>query len=52
MKDADESTYYCISDFVAPQSSSKYDYIGMFGVSIFGAEQLCKQYEDNLDDYK
>uniref|UniRef100_H2Y1G0 Methionine synthase n=1 Tax=Ciona intestinalis TaxID=7719 RepID=H2Y1G0_CIOIN len=43
--------YYCLSDFIAPRVSGVRDYIGMFAVSCFGARELCKQYEDNMDDY-
>lgn len=34
----------CISDFIAPLSSEKVDYVGMFVVSCFGAEQMSKEY--------
>ncbi|XP_032881336.1 methionine synthase isoform X2 [Amblyraja radiata] len=43
--------YCCISDFIAPRDSGVADYIGMFAVACFGAEQLSKQYEKEGDDY-
>jgi len=43
---------YSLSDFVAPKDSGKEDYIGAFVVSCgFGADELAKQYETDLDDY-
>lgn len=49
---AENSPYFCISDFIAPEQSNKRDYIGLFAVSIFGAEELCKHYREKLDDFK
>lgn len=43
--------YLCISDFVAPLDSGVADYIGMFAVSVFGAEDLCQQFQAQGDDY-
>uniref|UniRef100_H2Z6R5 Methionine synthase n=1 Tax=Ciona savignyi TaxID=51511 RepID=H2Z6R5_CIOSA len=43
--------YYCLSDFIAPRVSGVHDYIGLFAVSCCGAQQLCAQFERNLDDY-
>uniref|UniRef100_A0A8K9UXJ4 Methionine synthase n=1 Tax=Oncorhynchus mykiss TaxID=8022 RepID=A0A8K9UXJ4_ONCMY len=43
--------YYCLSDFVAPRASRVSDYIGMFAVAVFGAEELSKQFETQGDDY-
>jgi len=40
-----EAHYFALADFVAPQSSGQQDYIGMFAVSCFGAEELSKKYE-------
>lgn len=43
---------FALSDFIAPQESGKDDYIGAFVVSCgFGADELAKQFEDDLDDY-
>ena len=42
----------CLSDFIAPVESGKSDYIGAFVVTAgFGAPELAKKYEDDLDDY-
>ncbi|XP_039593704.1 methionine synthase isoform X2 [Polypterus senegalus] len=43
--------YYCISDFVAPKTSGIPDYIGIFAVACFGAEELSNQFEKQNDDY-
>lgn len=43
--------YFCLSDFIAPVSSGKKDYIGQFVCSIHGAEQISQKYTDALDDY-
>ncbi len=40
-----------LSDFVAPLSSGIQDYMGTFCVSIFGVEELAKEYKENDDDY-
>lgn len=40
-----------LSDFVAPSDSGKEDYLGGFAVTIFGAQELAKSYEDQHDDY-
>ncbi|GAA4824554.1 methionine synthase [Algivirga pacifica] len=42
---------FCLSDYIAPKESGVNDYIGGFAVTIFGADELAKQYEENLDDY-
>ena len=43
---------YAISDFIAPKSSGKQDYIGCFAVSTgFGTDEISDQYIENLDDY-
>jgi len=49
---ANDDPYLCISDFVAPKDSGVEDYVGMFAVACFGAEELGKKYEDELDDYR
>ncbi|XP_041107812.1 methionine synthase isoform X2 [Polyodon spathula] len=43
--------YYCLSDFVAPLQSGVPDYIGLFAVACFGAEELSKEFENHYDDY-
>lgn len=42
----------CLSDFIAPKSSAKEDYIGMFAVTA-GVEEdaLAKAFDDQHDDY-
>ena len=54
MKKADcgQSSYLNMSDFVAPLSSGKTDYVGMFAVSTgFGCDELVKRFNDKNDDY-
>lgn len=51
-KEDDEAPYLAMGDFIAPKESSVKDYIGMFAVGIFGAEELIAQYKKDLDDYK
>jgi 5-methyltetrahydrofolate--homocysteine methyltransferase len=42
----------CLSDFVAPLSSGKDDYIGVFAVTAgIGIEKWVKRFEENHDDY-
>ncbi|CAG8656232.1 7940_t:CDS:10, partial [Funneliformis mosseae] len=43
--------YFCLSDFIAPRASGIPDYLGLFAVGIFGAEELVKKFEDEHDDY-
>ncbi|MBN3297059.1 methionine synthase [Amia ocellicauda] len=51
-KDSSSSEpYYCLSDFVAPRQSGIPDYIGMFAVACFGAEELSREFEEQCDDY-
>ena len=42
---------FALSDFVAPKTSNKQDYIGAFCTAIFGADELAKTYRDKHDDY-
>ena len=43
---------YSISDFIAPKSSGKQDYIGCFAVTTgFGTDELSDMHIKNLDDY-
>ena len=44
-----DGQYMCLSDFVAPEGYS--DHIGQFAVTCLGAEDMCKEYEEQLDDY-
>ena len=44
--------YFALSDFIAPQSNGKQDYIGAFAVTAgFGTDELVKYYEAQNDDY-
>jgi len=40
-----------LSDFIAPKSTNKTDYIGAFCVAIFGGQELADRYRTNGDDY-
>ncbi|MDH6252095.1 5-methyltetrahydrofolate--homocysteine methyltransferase [Chryseobacterium sp. H1D6B] len=44
--------YLALSDFIAPQTSGKTDYVGAFCVTAgFGTDELSTQYEQENDDY-
>ncbi|KAF7648951.1 hypothetical protein LDENG_00149660 [Lucifuga dentata] len=43
--------YLCVSDFVAPLDSGVADYVGLFAVGVFGAEELSQQFQEQGDDY-
>jgi 5-methyltetrahydrofolate--homocysteine methyltransferase len=41
-----------LSDFIAPKTSGKQDYIGAFAVTTgFGTDELAQKYEAEHDDY-
>lgn len=43
---------YCLSDFIAPETTGKDDYIGAFAVTAgIGIETLVEKYEKDHDDY-
>jgi len=42
---------HALADFIAPKTSDKTDYIGVFCVAIFGAQELADSYRDKEDDY-
>ncbi|MBW8358414.1 MAG: methionine synthase [Weeksellaceae bacterium] len=49
---AEGKAYFALSDFIAPKSSEKQDYIGVFAVTTgFGTEELARKYEAQHDDY-
>ncbi|XP_077050200.1 methionine synthase isoform X1 [Siphateles boraxobius] len=48
---ASSEPYLCLSDFVAPHGSGVQDYVGLFAVSVFGAEELSRSFEQQDDDY-
>ena len=51
-KKAKDLPNFCLSDFVAPQSSGKEDYIGMFAVTTgIGLEKLVEEAKAKQDDY-
>ena len=44
--------YHALSDFIAPETSGKQDYVGAFAVTTgFGTEELAQTYYDDGDDY-
>jgi 5-methyltetrahydrofolate--homocysteine methyltransferase len=51
-KKAQNLPNFCLSDFVAPASTGKQDYIGMFAVTAgVGLEVLVEKYKADQDDY-
>ncbi len=49
----DESANYCLSDFVAPKSSGRIDYVGGFALTTgIGLSSLVEKYKKENDDYK
>lgn len=43
---------FCLSDFIAPESSGRKDHIGMFAVTTgIGLEKLIEQFKSKQDDY-
>lgn len=51
-KKSDGKEYFALSDFIAPKSSGKTDYIGAFAVTTgFGTEELAQKYYEDGDDY-
>ena len=43
---------FCLSDFIAPESTGRQDYIGMFAVTAgLGIEKLVAKYKAKQDDY-
>ena len=51
-KKAKDLPNFCLSDFIAPQSSEKKDYIGMFAVTAgIGLEKLVAEFKAKQDDY-
>ncbi len=51
-KKNDKNEYLSLSDFIAPESSGKKDYIGAFAVTAGdGADELLQVYEDEGDEY-
>lgn len=51
-KKTDKNEYLCLADFVAPTSSGKKDYVGVFAVTGgAGADYLLRKYENEGDEY-
>lgn len=51
-KKSDKKEYLCLSDFVAPKTSGKKDYVGAFAVTGgAGADELLRKYENEGDEY-
>jgi len=51
-KKAQNLPNFCLSDFVAPESSGKRDYIGLFAVTAgLGLEKIIEKYKKDHDDY-
>lgn len=51
-KKNDKNEYLSLSDFIAPASSGKKDYVGAFAVTAGdGADELLQVYEDEGDEY-
>lgn len=52
LKKSEGKEYLALSDFIAPKTSGKTDYVGAFCVTAgFGTDELAKKYEDDHDDY-
>merc|ERR1719247_1780437 len=52
-EEREDSTYYALSDFIAPKDTGVQDYIGAFAVSCgFGCEEVCAKLRSENDDYK
>lgn len=52
MKEDSDMPYLAMSDFIVPVSVGRTDYIGLFAVGVFGTDEITKQYDAALDDYK
>lgn len=51
-KKSEGKEYLALSDFIAPKTSAKQDYMGAFTVTTgFGTDELAQQYEAEHDDY-
>jgi len=51
-KKAQNLPNFCLSDFIAPESSGKRDYIGLFAVTAgIGLEKLIAKFQAQQDDY-
>jgi 5-methyltetrahydrofolate--homocysteine methyltransferase len=51
-KKAQNLPNFCLSDFIAPESSGKKDYVGMFAVTAgIGLEKMVEEFKSKQDDY-
>lgn len=51
-KKAQNLPNFCLADFIAPETSGRQDYIGMFAVTAgIGIEKLLAKYKEKQDDY-
>jgi 5-methyltetrahydrofolate--homocysteine methyltransferase len=51
-KNNEQQANFCLSDFIAPKSTGKSDWLGAFAVSTgFGMEERVEQYKKEHDDY-
>ncbi|HET6542941.1 MAG TPA: methionine synthase [Chryseolinea sp.] len=51
-KKAQNLPNFCLADFIAPASSGRQDYMGMFAVTAgIGIEKLLAKHKENQDDY-
>merc|ERR1711988_1200265 len=52
-EEREDTTYFAMSDFIAPKATGVKDYVGAFAVSCgFGCEEVCTQLRKENDDYK
>merc|ERR1719201_2456446 len=52
-EEREDTTYHAMSDFIAPKSSGKKDYVGAFAVSSgFDCEAVCSKLREEHDDYR
>lgn len=52
LKKSKGKEYLALSDFIAPKTSGKQDYVGAFAVTTgFGTEEFAQKYYDQGDDY-
>jgi 5-methyltetrahydrofolate--homocysteine methyltransferase len=42
---------FCLADFIGNADAGDNDYMGLFAVNVFGAEEIAKKYEAQNDDY-
>ena len=52
VKKSDHSPNLCLADFLAPRSSGRIDYLGVFAVTAgLGIDEQLKKFEEDHDDY-